>query len=549
MSIGYPKALQKLSDRLLGLSTEAVDAGIRESLAELGQMAGAGRVYVFLLSDDGKSLDRAFEWCDEGVVGHDFSSFRGVPVTAFPWSMDQFERGEAVYVRDASVLPEEAESERGACEALSIGAYVNVPLTLHGRLGGWLGFDSDEREPGWGADEIEMMRAAGRMLIFTIDRIERENALRTEQALSRRLTALGSFAAGLGHEVNNPLAYVSLNLQLLRRRLEERGDDKALGYLADCEHGVEQITQTVETLRAFSRAKSTNRIAVHIGRALDSTLRLLAPQIALRARLESSGETDAWVQASPSELGQVFANILQNAMDALPEGRAAEHHIRISTHREGGHVIIAFSDSGPGFTDEILPHVFEPFFTTRVSGGGSGIGLALCYRIVDSLGGTISAGNQPGGGALIRVSVPVVEPPLRATDWSEPPRSNRRRRVLVIDDVALLRRALRALLEAHEVHEAAGGSEAIALLERDPDWDVVICDLLMPEGTGQDVYDYLKKTNPALAERMVFTSGGPDNESSAGFLANIPNRVLYKPIDATALLDVVESCAPLGRRN
>ena len=186
MTSSYATVLQELSDRLLGLSTEAVATGIRDSLSDLGQLTKAARVYVFLLNDELNALDRAFEWCDDGVLGHDFSSFRGVPVTAFPWSMQQFLRDEVVYVRDARDLPTEADAEKGACSTLGIGSYVNVPLFLEGDMVGWLGFDADEPEPGWGEAEVDLMRAAGRMLVFTLDRIKREERLRAEQALSRR---------------------------------------------------------------------------------------------------------------------------------------------------------------------------------------------------------------------------------------------------------------------------------------------------------------------------------------------------------------------------
>ena len=540
--------LQRLSERLLSLSTELADDGIRSALADLARFARAGRVYVFLLTEDGQTLDRAHEWCDEGVAGHDFSGFRGVPVTAFPWSMAQFRDGHTIFVPDAAALPAEAEAERAACSALEIGAYVNLPLSLGNRLVGWLGFDTDAPNPPWSDRDFEMMRTAGRMLAFTIDRVRREEAFRAEQALSRRFAALGAFAAGLGHEVNNPLAYVSLNLELLERRLESGGDTKALGYVRDSLGGVRQIAQTVETLRAFSRPKSIIRVPIHVGQSLDATLKLVGPQLALRAILSQEGDTDGWVEAAPSELGQVFANLLQNAIDALPEGRADEHRVSIRAEQLEQSMVLEFRDSGPGFSAADLPHVFEPFFTTRDGGGGSGIGLAVCYSIVHGLGGTIEADNIPGGGALIRVTLPIADAPLRPRSVGGHAGASARRRILVIDDLEPLRRAIAAALETHEVVEAGDGRTAIALLERDQDWDVLICDLRMPNGTGRDVFEFVADRFPELRERIVFTSGGGDDRDEMAFPAELPNRVLLKPLGPQALHEAVNAVPPRRSR-
>ena len=114
----------------------------------------------------------------------------------------------------------------------------------------------------------------------------------------------------------------------------------------------------------------------------------------------------------------------------------------------------------------------------------------------------------------------------------------------MVDDVELLRKAMASLLEDHDVRCASDGSEAIDILRGDADWDMIVCDILMPNGTGKDVYEYVARELPGLAERIVFTSGGPDSEDSSAFLAALPNRVLYKPIDGQELLEIVADCPP-----
>lgn len=539
MSKGLPRDLLELSNRLLGMSRDSLRDGIQASLADLGQLCGADRVYVFLLSEDGSALDDAYEWCAPGVPGHDFSAFRGVPVTAFPWTMAKLLAGENVYVEDSSGLPAEAAAEKEACDALSIGAYINLPLVLHDALVGWLGFDTDDPRPPWAADDFELMEVAGRMLIRAIDRAKREERLLAEQALSRRLASLGAFAAGLGHEVNNPLAYVSLNLELLERELRRSGMTERLErLLRDARQGVDRIAETVRSLRSFSRSKSQEPAPVHLGQAIESSLALLMPQIRLRARLEREGSDDVWVRGCETELCQVFANLVRNSLDHLPEGRAEENFVRVTVREADGRVELECVDSGRGFPEEALPHVFEPFYTTRTDDGGTGIGLALAYSIVTGHGGTIEADNVPGGGARVRISLPTITGGA-ASEAEAAPVSGPRRRILVVEDDDLLRSAMARGLEMHDVTTRPSGYAAIDLLGTDGDWDLIFCDVLMPAGSGRDVYEFLKEERPELLDRIVFISGGIDASRSAAFLEEIPNELLSKPVSIDTLLATV----------
>lgn len=542
-----PFPLQVVSDRLLSLDGESMQQELEASLADLGAICRAERVYVFLLSADGARLDRAFEWCAQGVAGHDFSAFGGVPVTAFPWSMERFLRGETVYVRDPGELPASARAERDACEALQIGGYVNVPLFLRERMVGWLGFDSERPNPTWTASDIALMEAAARMLIFTIDRVHREEALRREQAISQHLSALGAFAASLGHEVNNPLAYVSLNLDVLQQELEANRDpelETARRAAAEVRAGLCTLAETVNTLRSFTRRESVSRGPVHLGRVIDATLRLLGERLRLRANLRRVGDDDVWVDASTSELGQILANLLENAVEMLPEGRATDHEIAIRVDLDDHTVAMEVTDTGPGFRPEALERVFEPFFTTKAA--GSGIGLALCYALVSNLGGTLVAGNREEGGAYVRMELPRSDAAV--------PRSTRRRthpdaplRVLVIDDLEPLRRVIRLVGErqGHDVHEATDGHSAIQRLTLDRAWDLVLCDLFMPNGTGREVFQYLRAECPELTDRFLFVSGG-ETEDDARFAEEHGIRLVHKPLTKPQIDALFASAVRLG---
>ena len=171
-----------ISNRLLNLPLAELDQGVNMALAELGKIATVQRAYVFLLSDDASCLADLYEWAAEDVSGHDFDNFHDTPVTAFPWSMEQFRRGEVIFVDDPDALPRAAEAERAVCDALDIRSYMHMPLFAAGRLIGWLGFDAVTTHKQWTEEELRLTAIAGDILVNAIQRKRREDMPRLERA-------------------------------------------------------------------------------------------------------------------------------------------------------------------------------------------------------------------------------------------------------------------------------------------------------------------------------------------------------------------------------
>ncbi|MCC6524201.1 MAG: PAS domain-containing protein [Polyangiaceae bacterium] len=246
-----------------------------------------------------------------------------------------------------------------------------------------------------------------------------------------RIAALGTLAAGLAHEINNPLGYVMLNLTYLQRRCGEAlALDHETAWLRDAHgrlestlEGVERIRRIVHDLRVFSRGDDGPLGAVDVVAVLDSAVNVLDGAIRHRARLVRSYADAPFAWGHQARLAQVFVNVLLNAVQALPEGGPELGEITVSAEADArGRAVVTIADTGEGIAPEVLGRIFDPFFTTKASGVGTGLGLWICERILAELGGEIAVASEPGRGTRVTVVLPAVRTP-GAT--SAPPEGDR----------------------------------------------------------------------------------------------------------------------------
>ncbi|MCP3141158.1 hybrid sensor histidine kinase/response regulator [Pyxidicoccus xibeiensis] len=534
------------SHRLLNLLPEEMESGIRGALALLGQHARAQRCYVGLLSDDGGHLMDAYEWCAPGTEPYGLESYRGASTAAFSWSMRQFQAGRTVTVTDPSMLPPEAAAERGAAAARRVRAYVNTPLSLGGRLVGWMGFDSVGAPRSWTPEELHLLGLTGSALVNALERKRRDTLLLQEKQQEQRARSLGIVAAGLAHEINNPLAYTTGNLEYLKQRLpcpHTSGGgltDECQQVLSEALEGASRIRRIVADLGSLSLRDGEEEEPVDLRAVVESTLRMAANQLRHRAPVvREYGDALPPVRGSTTKLGQVVLNLVLNAAQAIPEGRYSEHRITVALRAEGDGVLMALSDTGRGIPPEVLPRIFDPFFTTRRVGGGMGMGLAICRDILCSLGGRIGVRSEPGQGTTVEVYLPRAEhTEHEARVVVETPASSAKR-VLAVDDEPRVLDLLRRLLRGHELVTATNGREALERLREDREFDLILCDLMMPELTGMDVYAAVRDLWPGLQERIVFITGGAFTPETQRFLQNVTNPLLAKPFEPAQLRELV----------
>jgi signal transduction histidine kinase/CheY-like chemotaxis protein len=366
----------------------------------------------------------------------------------------------------------------------------------------------------------------------------RDNLIRAE-----RLTALGRLSASVGHEINNPLSYVIGNLEYALKELERSGSTPGLlEALRDASSGADRIRKIVHELRAFSRGSDTDRReVVDVCEVLEAAVKLVWGELRHRVHLERLLPVVPRVMADSNRLTQVFVNVLMNAVQSIPEERAGQPGsiITLRTVQLGPEQIgVEISDTGVGIAPKDSARLFEPFFSTKPQDKGTGLGLFVSLGIVTSLGGRIDLESRVGEGTVVRIVLPVATglPPEPERISSIPPPSLKDRRLLVVDDDVLVARTLARLLSGHRVEVVGNGREALVRLKREGEaFDLVLCDLMMPDLTGMDVYEEIEKTQPRLAERFVFISGGGVTERSRRFIEQHADRVLPKPIDSRQL--------------
>jgi signal transduction histidine kinase len=376
-----------------------------------------------------------------------------------------------------------------------------------------------------------------------------------------RLASLGTMAAGVAHEINNPLAVVMANAAFLAEDLgtlvaplpsDSRERERIAASVADIQSAAKRIERIVSDLRAFSQPKESSepREPTDVRRCIEWAVRATAHEYRHRAKLTTEIGALPALDADEMKLGQVLINLLLNAAHSIPPGNAARNEVNLIARTEAsGRALIEVKDTGGGIPEALRERIFEPFFSTKAPGGGTGLGLSICHGIITAMGGEISVDSELGKGTAFRVFLPAATPraPTRAlpVELAAPVRG----RILVIDDEEMILRMITRTLRGHEVHCTASAREALRWIDAGQEFDLILSDLMMPTMSGMELYQELVARQPELASRVIFVTGGAATQKMEAFLRSTRNHCLEKPFDRVALLNVVkEHLARFGAR-
>ncbi|WP_233278118.1 PAS domain S-box protein [Myxococcus stipitatus] len=399
------------------------------------------------------------------------------------------------------------------------------------------------------------------VVVMARDITERKR-MQAQLLQSDRMVLAGTLAAGVGHEINNPLTYVMANLESSMETMHRLGGelgrmlpDGALApnwsltlkdtveLLKEAHEGATRVRNIVRDLKYISRQDEERRELLDVRESLEFSLKLASSELKPRAQVIKRYEDVPHVHADASRLGQVFLNLVVNAAQAIPEGDPNNQHVTLWVRpgNDGG-VAVDVSDTGSGMPSNVLARIFDPFFTTKAVGAGTGLGLSICHGIIRGLGGEITVRSEPGRGTTFTVRLPPA--PADAMPREAPPMpapsSERSGRLLVIDDEPAVGRSLARIIgKRHQVTVVGSGEEALTKLNSGGPFDAIFCDLMMPGITGMDVYEKVREREPGLSLRFIFITGGSYTTRARQFLERIPNPRIEKPFDAQMIQQLV----------
>jgi PAS domain S-box-containing protein len=371
---------------------------------------------------------------------------------------------------------------------------------------------------------------------------------------TERLSTIGTLAAGVVHEMNNPLAYMMMNISFLQEELPKliaQSPDPSqwaelVSAILEIENGAARVTRTVRDIRTFSRTDPQPDGQSELAALLDRTVDMARRSMPACARVTTHYGALPAVRGDTSRLSQVFLNLVLNALQAIPPSECDRKSVELRAIVSEEAVIVEIHDEGVGIPPEVLPRIFDPFFTTKETGEGIGLGLSIAHGIVRSLKGRLQIESKVGVGTVVRVTLPRASVELKAepvvTLERLPVETKKTRlRILVVDDEPMLVRSLeRALKGRDEVVTCGGGRAALDALEASPGFDAILCDLSMPGMSGAELFTTIAHRWPGIEQRFILMTGGPCSEEARTFLEEWTAPRVDKPIDLGMLRELLD---------
>jgi len=429
----------------------------------------------------------------------------------------------------------------------------------------------------------------------TLDRLQNAQSVLVRQ---EKMAAIGQLAAGMAHEINNPNSFVISNLFALKEytedilkaydylrnlltkylppdeieKVQQMEADLGIGTILEdyqdtvieAQEGAQRISAIVKELQFFA-GEGKKEDLIDLGEIIDATLKVVKNQLKFKTSVETDFSPSPLIRGNWAELGQAILNVLINAADFLDEENLNENRLKISMREHDEHILVEFEDNGPGIKPESLEHIFQPFYTTKPVGKGTGLGLTVAYEIVKKHGGDMWAESRPGEWTRIimqfpkatgnlpvgskeharrellqEIPGPAPETEVKMPHPAKPAAGDLPRILLVDDEVYLLKSYMRRLHDMYEITASDSGKEALDLLTKDENFDAVICDLLMPDLPGYRLYTEAVKRNPSLADKFIFVTGGAFSGDAGKFMDNTDLPVLQKPFPLDELIETID---------
>lgn len=403
----FQKMVADISALFVKTAADELDRAIEQALALSGSFFQMDRAYVFLYSPDLGRMNNTHEWCAAGIFPQK-ERIQDVPLAAFPWITSRLTADQAVHVPEVAVMPPEA-AEKAEFVAQEIKSLLLFPLHGPERQIGFMGYDSVRRHRAWSEEEIGLLKVVAEIISNALIRGEVETELRRKSAeLARSNAELTDFAYIASHDLQEPLRKISAFGDRLQSKYEAVLDEKGRDYLARMQNAALRMEQLINDLLQYSRVTTKGRPMAPV--VLKEVLRVVLDDLE-QAREELGAEIEIGqlpvVTADRNQMHSLFQNLVGNALKYHRPGVVPRIRVE-SDQPTGGQVTIRVSDNGIGFEEKYLERIFRPFqrLHGRSEYPGSGIGLAICKKIVERHHGEISAQSTPGQGSVFSVTLP-----------------------------------------------------------------------------------------------------------------------------------------------
>ncbi len=402
------------SQTFINTTEKEIDNAIHQVLQAVGLFSGADRSYVFIFSEDQKTMSNTHEWCAEGVKPQ-IDMLQELSVKEFPWIVEELQAERNIDITDLQDLPAAAAAEKKILEAQDIQSLAIVPLLFTGRLRGYLGFDTTRTQTAWSDEDFLLLRTIGNATINAYMRCKLEHQL----LQSHKMDAVGRLAGGIAHDFNNILATIQGNSQLLSYSECMSDNDKEI--LDTIIHSTESGSSLTRQLLAFSRDEPLSTETINadtvVSKSRQMLERLLPQEINLLTHYDSANSR---IKIDPIQLEQIIMNLVLNSADAMPEGgditiHSSQTHMSLTSLINGSEVVagkyllLQIQDNGHGMSRETVDKAIEPFFTTKAPEKGTGLGLSTVYSTVHQNSGYMEINSHLGKGTRIDIYLPIVE--------------------------------------------------------------------------------------------------------------------------------------------
>ena len=445
---------------------------------------------------------------------------------------DVIRTGATVNVEDAQKDPKIGPAGR----ELGHHSLLGVPIFLEDKVIGAIWFLS-YKERKFSENEARFLTTLGNQIALAIAKAKMIKEIgKTQEKLiqSEKLASIGQLISSIAHEINNPLTPIIGYSQIL---LEKNGiDSKERKSLEIIHESAQRVFKVIEKLLSFSRENLPVRRYEDINNVTEKSIEFRTYQLKLE-NIEIIKDLDPRIPKTmidPNQIQQVIMNVLLNAEQAIVESHGQGSIVIKTRLKNDDYIEVSISDDGPGIPKKIMGKVFDPFFTTKQPGKGTGLGLSISYGIIKEHGGRVYIQDNEKGGATFVIDLPVQTPGITSSYPDDLPTHGelmalKNKRVLVVDDEAIVVDLLKSILDetANIVDVASNGKQAIDRIAMNL-YDLIICDVRMPEIGGVKLYGEVQKTQPALARKFIFMTGDPSDET-IDFLKNAANPFLIKP--------------------